>query len=165
MKYPDEARFSRVLADVPCLSDKTACSVPDNNIFKTTRTKERLNLVKVQARILLSALKAMSQDEGSTTVYSTCTLSPVENDGVVMQALKETEVPNLAVDLHGLLEVLMPFERYNLFRLNRTRFGVLIEPSIFSNFGPMYVSRIVVNKGVVDESVDSSSSNEAVSSK
>ena len=67
----------------------------------------------------------------SATVYSTCTLSPVENDGVVMQALKETETPNLAVDIYGLLEVLRPFEQYNIFKLSRTRFGVLIEPSIF----------------------------------
>lgn len=94
----------------------------------------------------------MSPENGSATVYSTCTLSPVENDGVVMQALKETEVTNLAVDLVGLLDILRPFEKYSLFKLNRTRLGVIIEPTVFSNFGPMYISRIVVDKQAVTSS-------------
>jgi hypothetical protein len=70
-----------------------------------------------------------------------------------MHALKETDVENLAIDLYGLLSLLKPFEHRGFFRISRTRFGVLIEPSIVSNFGPMFVSRIIVQKQTEPEIV------------
>ena len=141
--YPDEPKFSRILADVPCLSDRVSVTVPDNNIFKPTRTKERIGLVQVQKGILLSAFKCLLEETGSAVVYSTCTLSPVENDGAVSAALRETDVRGLHVDLLGLWTALKPLQEAGLFVMNRTKFGVLIEPSVISNFGPMFVSRIV----------------------
>lgn len=63
-----------------------------------------------------------------------------------MHTLKETDVENLAVDIFGLLSLLKPFEHRGFFRITRTRFGALIEPNIVSNFGPMYVCRIIVQK-------------------
>ena len=71
-------------------------------------------------------------------------MSPIENDGTVAAALKETEVEFLSVDLLGLWEALLPFKIMQLFNMSRTKFGVLIEPTVFSNFGPMYICRIVV---------------------
>lgn len=141
--YPDETKYSRILADVPCLSDRVSVTIPDNNIFKPTRTKERIGLVQVQKNILLSAFKCLLQETGSTVVYSTCTLSPVENDGAVSAALRETDVQGLHVDLLGLWTALKPLQEAGFFVMNRTKFGVLIEPSVISNFGPMFVSRIV----------------------
>lgn len=141
--YPAREEFSRVLVDVPCLNDRVSCTISDNNIFKPRRTKERLGLVKVQRRILLSGLKALSREDGSAVVYSTCTLSPIENDGVVLNALKETEVLDLKIDLLGLVKMVQPFEKAGIFRIMRTRCGILVMPNTFSNFGPMYVSRIV----------------------
>lgn len=149
--YPAREEFSRVLVDVPCLNDRISCTVPDNNIFKPKRTKERLALVKTQREILLSGFKALNKNDGSAVVYSTCTLSPIENDGVVMNALKDTEVPNLHVDLISLMKMIQPFERAGIFRILRTRCGVLVIPNTFSNFGPMYISRVVV-KSVSDSS-------------
>lgn len=63
-----------------------------------------------------------------------------------MHALRETEVENLAVDMFGLLTLIKPLEMKGFCRVSRTRFGALIEPNIISNFGPMYISRIVVEK-------------------
>ncbi|CAL8078428.1 unnamed protein product [Orchesella dallaii] len=142
--HPARQEYSRVLVDVPCLNDRVSCTVADNNIFKPKRTKERLALVKTQKEILLSGFKTVDQNDGSAVVYSTCTLSPIENDGVVMNALKETEVPNLYIDLVGLIKLVTPFERAGVFRVTRTRCGILVTPTTTRNFGPMYVSRIVV---------------------
>jgi hypothetical protein len=141
--YPDSFKYTRVLADVPCLSDRVSCTVADNNIFKPTRIKERLGLVQVQKNILLNAFNLLAPEEGSSCVYSTCTLSPIENDGAVSAALRETSVDGLAVDLLGLWTALKPLQNAGFFHLSRTKFGVLIEPNIVSNFGPMYVCRIV----------------------
>ncbi|CAG7731158.1 unnamed protein product [Allacma fusca] len=141
--YPGTFKYTRVLADVPCLSDRISCTMPDNNIFKPTRIKERLGLVNVQKDILLSALNALAPEEGSSCVYSTCTLSPIENDGAVSAALRETPIDGLEVDLLGLWTALKPLQQAGFFHISRTKFGVLIEPNIVSNFGPMYVCRIV----------------------
>ncbi|ODN06588.1 5-methylcytosine rRNA methyltransferase NSUN4 [Orchesella cincta] len=142
--HPAREEYSRVLVDVPCLNDRVSCTVVDNNIFKPRRTKERLALVKTQKEILHSGLKAVNKKEGSAIVYSTCTLSPIENDGVVMNALKETEVSNLYVDLVGLMKLITPFEKAGVFRVTRIRCEVLVTPTKFCNYGPMFISRIVV---------------------
>lgn len=59
----------------------------DNNIFKSSRIKERLQLPTLQKEILVNALKIIKP--GGIVVYSTCSLNPIENDGVVHMALKE----------------------------------------------------------------------------
>lgn len=57
----------------------------DNNIFKATRVKERLRIPELQADILTNCIKLLKP--GGSLVYSTCSLSPVQNDGVVHMAL------------------------------------------------------------------------------
>lgn len=59
----------------------------DNNIFKPSRIKERLKLPEGQAAILLQCLQLLKP--GGSLVYSTCSLSPVQNDGVVHMALSK----------------------------------------------------------------------------
>lgn len=57
----------------------------ENNIFKATRTKDRLCIPDLQADILTNCLKLLKP--GGSLVYSTCSLSPVQNDGVIRMAL------------------------------------------------------------------------------
>lgn len=57
----------------------------DNNIFKPDRVKERLRLPEHQAAILSNCIRLLKP--GGSLVYSTCSLSPVQNDGVVHMAL------------------------------------------------------------------------------
>lgn len=57
----------------------------DNNIFKSTRIKERLRIPELQSEILVQCLQLLKP--GGSLVYSTCSLSPVQNDGVVHMAL------------------------------------------------------------------------------
>lgn len=60
----------------------------DNNIFHSKRIKERLKLPELQSQILTNALKLVKI--GGIVVYATCSLSPIQNDGVVHMALKKS---------------------------------------------------------------------------
>lgn len=62
---------------------------------------------------------------------------------VIMQALNEMGTSSLKPDVGWLLEFLRPFVAKKLFKVSATKYGTLIEPNVESNFGPMYVSRIV----------------------
>lgn len=57
----------------------------DNSLFKGNRIKERLQLPELQASILVHCLQLLKP--GGSLVYSTCSLSPIQNDGVVNMAL------------------------------------------------------------------------------
>lgn len=135
--------FNKILVDVPCTVDRHSVTENDNNIFKNTRIKERVKLPELQTRLLSSALKAVKV--GGTVVYSTCSLSPVQNDGVVHMAIRNVwettkncyTVKNLSSWCHP-----MTF----LFQVKTdTRYGVTVLPSLPANFGPSYVSKIVRN--------------------
>lgn len=56
-------------------------------MFKSSRIKERLKLPELQSEILENGLKLLKP--GGVLVYSTCTLSPIQNDGVVHMTLKK----------------------------------------------------------------------------
>lgn len=73
--------------DVPCTTDRHSLHENDNNIFKPTRIKERLKLPELQRELLYHALQLVRK--GGIVVYSTCSLSPIQNDGVVHMALKQ----------------------------------------------------------------------------
>lgn len=73
--------------DVPCTTDRHSLKENDNNIFKPSRIKERLKLPELQCELLVNALKIINK--GGIVVYSTCSLSPIQNDGVVHMALKK----------------------------------------------------------------------------
>lgn len=72
--------------DVPCTTDRHSVMENDNNIFKPSRIKERLKLPELQSELLFAALKLIPI--GGIVVYSTCSLSPIQNDGVVHMTLK-----------------------------------------------------------------------------
>lgn len=57
----------------------------ENSMFKGNRIKERLQLPELQAAILVHCIQLLKP--GGSLVYSTCSLSPIQNDGVVNMAL------------------------------------------------------------------------------
>jgi 16S rRNA (cytosine967-C5)-methyltransferase len=76
------AEFDRVLVDPPCSGLGTLQGHPD---LRWRMTPERVDeLVDVQRRILDRALAALRP--GGTLVYSTCTLTERENEGVLRAA-------------------------------------------------------------------------------
>jgi 16S rRNA (cytosine967-C5)-methyltransferase len=76
--------YDRVLVDPPCSDLGTLASRPDARWRKAGRPQE---LAALQARILAAGAEAVRR--GGTLVYSTCTISPVENERVVEDFLAE----------------------------------------------------------------------------
>lgn len=134
--------YDKVLVDVPCLTDRHSLMEDDNSIFKTSRTKERLKLPEIQSQLLVSALQAVRP--GGTVVYSTCTLSPLQNDGVVHLALsriwQETTIECSIVDMSQAVQPLSFLYRFG--SSLGLRYGQVVLPSLLTNFGPMYFAKI-----------------------
>lgn len=87
LSYKMANSFDRVLCDVPCTSDRSSLHQDYGNLFNASRTKLRLRMPQEQSSLLQSAMKCVKT--GGSVVYSTCTLSPIQNDGVIYDALKQ----------------------------------------------------------------------------
>ncbi|KAF1530139.1 5-methylcytosine rRNA methyltransferase NSUN4, partial [Eudyptes chrysocome] len=73
--------FHKVLVDVPCTTDRHSVMEDDNNIFHRRRTKERQMLPMLQLQLLMAGILATKP--GGEVVYSTCSLSPLQNEYVI----------------------------------------------------------------------------------
>lgn len=137
--YPDT--FDKILVDVPCSNDRCSVELLDNNIFKRARSQERLNLPTLQSDILKSALKSLKPK--GVVVYSTCTMSPLENDAVVQRTLMqlEMEASEMKFAVVGLKEAFRPLRGLYKFK-DDFKYGSQVVPSICSNFGPMYICKL-----------------------
>ena len=78
---------------------------------------------------------------GGIVVYSTCSMSPVENDGVIDEVLSKcSENKQLKVEV-----VDSQFTNHSLakmFDYRTTRNGVLVIPSKTKNWGPIYFCKL-----------------------
>jgi 16S rRNA (cytosine967-C5)-methyltransferase len=93
--HPGE--FDRVLVDPPCSDLGTLASRPDARWRKAGRPEA---LAKLQLDILGAGAKALRR--GGTLVYSTCTISPIENERVVaafLAAHEDFSVSDLGADM------------------------------------------------------------------
>lgn len=80
------AAFDKVLADVPC-SAEGRIDFHDLRTYKYWSEKNIVAHAKLQRRLLRSAVACLKP--GGTLVYSTCTLAPEENEGMVEWLLSE----------------------------------------------------------------------------
>ncbi|XP_048766543.2 5-methylcytosine rRNA methyltransferase NSUN4-like isoform X2 [Ostrea edulis] len=135
-----EPQYDKVLVDVPCNTDRHVLISEDNNLFKPGRVEERLALPTEQKELLVAGIQSCKP--GGTVVYSTCTLSPAQNDGVIQAAMehlwKETDIDSVVIDL----SYIRPIFRDTFSFFPQTKFGQLIIPTLSSNFGPMYICKI-----------------------
>ncbi|XP_013140783.1 PREDICTED: 5-methylcytosine rRNA methyltransferase NSUN4 [Papilio polytes] len=142
--FTDDQGFDKVLVDVPCTTDRHSVNEDENNIFRPDRVKERLRIPELQTQLLVNALKLVRV--GGAVVYSTCSLSPVQNDGVLHAALKHAfetyqivaVVKDLSSPLRSLSSTLQLASG-----AAKPRYGQLVLPSTAANFGPAYIARLV----------------------
>ena len=119
-----EERFDRVLVDAPCSAE--AHLLHRNTELERWTPSRTRQLARRQYAILCSALLAARS--GGRIVYATCSLSPVENDGVIQRLIKRKGEQVRILDYDSPLG-------------QRTEFGWQILPD-HDDAGPAYFSVI-----------------------
>lgn len=98
-KYPNH--FDKTLVDVPCsMEGRFLCS--DNKSFGDWSVRKVKKLSEEQKYLLWSAISATKP--GGAVVYSTCTLSPEENEEVIDWILKKEKgivIEKIDLDVEG----------------------------------------------------------------
>lgn len=137
--------YDKVLVDVPCTTDRHAVNTDDNNIFKPTRVKERLRLPELQAGILTNCIRLLKP--GGSLVYSTCSLSPIQNDGVVHMALSNVfKEHGITLTINDLSLAMQPLNSIMKFEYPKgLKYGQMVIPFLPANFGPMYFCKLTRN--------------------
>ncbi len=91
LSLPDSGGFDRVLADVPCSGTGTLARNPE--IKWRLKPEDLGDLHQRQVAILRAALQQLTS--GGRAVYSTCSLEREENEAVVEEVLRETDIYRL----------------------------------------------------------------------
>lgn len=78
-------RFDRVLCDAPCTAQGTVRK--DSDALQYCGLENIAKMARLQVQLLESAIHAAKV--GGTIVYSTCTLTPEENEGVIFEMLQK----------------------------------------------------------------------------
>jgi 16S rRNA (cytosine967-C5)-methyltransferase len=114
----ERGAYDRVLVDPPCSDLGTLASRPDARWRKQGRPAA---LAELQARILAAGASAVR--EGGSLVYSTCTISPAENEHVVasfLDAHGEFEASDISSDVPAWKDPTMPLALQTLPHRDRT---------------------------------------------
>ncbi|MED6294660.1 hypothetical protein CHARACLAT_023401 [Characodon lateralis] len=150
--------YDKILVDAPCSNDRSWLHSSYRHQGQQ-RLEDRARLPVLQTQLLKSAISAVRP--GGVVVYSTCTLSSLENCAVVEAVLNDfpdTEVENLWE------EIVLPLSKYFTFialpvhkqidpkpslrpligsvSSSYHRLGILVVPHPGKTWGPMFLSRI-----------------------
>ena len=133
----EPSTYDRVLVDVPCSSERHNLQTNfEYSMWSEVNSKANANL---QKKLLLSAVQTVVP--GGIVVYSTCSMSSFENDGVIDEVLSicsqnkqlKVEVLDSQFTNHPVAE---------MFNFRTMRNGVLVLPSKTKNWGPMYFCKL-----------------------
>ena len=118
--------YDRILLDAPCSSDRHVLNSPSHLEVWSVKRVKRLSVE--QGSLLASAVDALAP--GGTLIYSTCALSPMENDDVVKKILKKRKT----MCLDEIVEIPEGADR--------TECGVHILPDRTAGRGPIYCAKM-----------------------
>jgi len=98
-------KFDKILVDAPCSGEGTLRKSPKTFLMWNLKVIEGMS--KIQKKLASEALKLLKV--GGEMIYSTCTLSPEENEGVVDYLIKhfDIKIEEINIDLkmrEGILE-------------------------------------------------------------
>lgn len=113
--------FDAILVDAPCSGERHL--IQNTRELKDWKVQRSKSLAQKQYALLCSAW--MSLKVGGRLMYSTCSLSPQENDGVIDKFLNKKKEGSI-----GTL-------KYHLDNFERTKYGHIYLPDQ-CHFGPMY---------------------------
>uniref|UniRef100_A0A1I8GGZ0 NOL1/NOP2/Sun domain family member 4 n=1 Tax=Macrostomum lignano TaxID=282301 RepID=A0A1I8GGZ0_9PLAT len=128
--------FDRVLVDPTCSGDRHSLNDPEADLFSGRRSKERVGLPNTQLQLLLAGAAACRP--GASLVYSTCTMSPAQNEAVVLSALAKLQPAFKLVDLRPLASLLVGAGC----RVESRQVGLLVLPHLLANYGPSFVCKL-----------------------
>lgn len=125
--------FDRILLDAPCSSDRHlvqrgAVGLRDWSTGTPKASAER------QAKLLQNALQCLKM--GGIIVYSTCALSPLENDKLVEKVVKKL-AKQMVIEKLPLQESLLQAQH----QVDVTEWGTMFLPDT-SHCGPLFICRL-----------------------
>ena len=138
------ASYERILLDAPCSSER---HVLNDKKYLDLWTASRVKSLSIEQWALLSSAYRLLE-EGGVLVYSTCALTPLENDEVLRRLLKKFPDASVVYDVKnpfddkGFQEF---FSELPTLAPERTEFGFHILPDKNNGAGPIWFS--VVKKG------------------
>ena len=125
--------FDAILLDAPCSSERHVLC--DNKYLQQWTSARIKNLAIAQWALLSSAYRLLKPN--GHIVYSTCALSPIENDCVVKKLLKKFDNARL---LEIDFEAIKNSCNYSLPECEKTEYGYHVLPDLQNGKGPMYFS-------------------------
>uniref|UniRef100_A0A8D1F568 5-cytosine rRNA methyltransferase NSUN4 n=1 Tax=Sus scrofa TaxID=9823 RepID=A0A8D1F568_PIG len=132
--------YDRVLVDVPCTTDRHSLHEEENNIFQRSRKRERQMLPVLQVQLLAAGLLATKP--GGHVVYSTCSLSHLQNEYVVQGTIELlANQYSIEVQVEDLTHFRKLFTDTFAF-FPACRVGELVIPNLTANFGPLYFCKM-----------------------
>lgn len=136
----EKDKYDKVLVDVPCTNDRHSLVVSENNIFSKRRIYEREEIPNIQKQLLMKGIEICKI--GGTIVYSTCSLSPIQNEGIINQVKDYFQNKKDFMVKVEQLDYLKTIFKYFFNFSNACKTGAMIVPSIQKNFGPIYLCKI-----------------------
>lgn len=127
-QYPDF--FDKVLLDAPC-SGEGMVYLARPKPLRFWSIKKTKTMAKIQSRLIKAAFKALKP--GGLMIYSTCTVSPTENESIVTELLnteKRAQLQDITLIQSKEFEPNKPFIRHALASWNGEEFHPDIKKAI-----------------------------------
>ncbi len=128
LSHPDY--FNAILLDAPCSGEQHLVQNEDELNKWTLKRSQRL--AQQQYSMLCSAL--LAAQNAAEIVYSTCSISPLENDGVIEKLIQKKS---------DFFDIVSCDDNFSL--AEKTRYGHLFLPDR-AQLGPMYICKLRVKK-------------------